>query len=255
MQYAKQHSAPFLLPPLDMEHRTTQLRRAGIPNLRRVIATAAPALRSPVDPLVLRVSHWVNVLAILVMATSGWHLYNASPFLGFKFPSDLTLAGELGSALQWHFAALWLLAGNGLIYLVYGLASGNFRRKLRPRVLVADVLVADLLAVGRGLLVQFVHQDFSIYHAAQHVARAILILALIALLLSGLAVWKSLSGADDEYGLAVPMGGYEGARRVHFSAMALIVLSVVVHAARVLLLVLASSAWLSMMARRRRIMH
>lgn len=85
-----------------------------------------------VHPLVVRVTHWINAFAILIMVVSGWRIYNADPLFPFKFPADLTLGGWLAGALQWHFAAMWLLALNGLVYVGYGIASGHFRRKLLP---------------------------------------------------------------------------------------------------------------------------
>src|SRR5919109_3635154 len=86
-----------------------------------------------VHPLVVRITHWINVLAVLVMVASGWRIYNASPlFEWFTFPDGLTLGGWLAGALQWHFAAMWLLVLNGLAYLTYGVVSGHFRRKLLP---------------------------------------------------------------------------------------------------------------------------
>src|SRR5215213_9841665 len=77
-----------------------------------------------VHPLTVRVTHWINVVAMLIMIFSGWRIYNADPLFPFKFPAELTLGGWLAGALQWHFAAMWLLALNGLIYLGYGLVSG-----------------------------------------------------------------------------------------------------------------------------------
>ena len=78
-----------------------------------------------VHPLVVRITHWINVLAVLMMVTSGWRIYNASPLFDFRFPTELTLGGWLAGALQWHFAAMWLLAINGLVYVVYGIVSGH----------------------------------------------------------------------------------------------------------------------------------
>ena len=54
------------------------------------------------------------------MVLSGWRIYNASPLFDFKFPAAWTLGGWLAGALQWHFAAMWLLAVNGLVYVAYG---------------------------------------------------------------------------------------------------------------------------------------
>ena len=73
---------------------------------------ALPAQREIVyrHTVVVRLTHWINAVAVLIMITSGWQIYNASPLFGFSFPDALTLGGWLAGALQWHFAALWLLA-------------------------------------------------------------------------------------------------------------------------------------------------
>ena len=105
---------------------------------------AADSKSVKVHPLIVRITHWINAFAILIMVVSGWRIYNADPLFGFKFPADLTLGGWLAGALQWHFAAMWLLVVNGLAYLAYGVLSGHLRRKLtplHPRAVVRDVEV------------------------------------------------------------------------------------------------------------------
>jgi thiosulfate reductase cytochrome b subunit len=180
-----------------------------------------------VHPLVVRITHWINVLAVLVMVTSGWRIYNASPlFESFTFPDALTLGGWLAGALQWHFAALWLLALNGLVYVVYGIVSGHFRRKLLP--ISPRAVLRDISQALRGRLA---HEDLSVYNAAQRAAYLVLIFGFVVLILSGLAIWKPVQLQE----LAALMGGYEGARLFHFFAMSLVVLIVVVHVAMVAL--------------------
>ena len=180
-----------------------------------------------VHPLVVRITHWINVLAVLVMVTSGWRIYNASPlFESFAFPDALTLGGWLAGALQWHFAAMWLLALNGIVYLVYGIVSDHFRRKLLP--LSPRAVVHDISQALRGRLA---HEDLSVYNAAQRAAYLVLILCFIVLILSGLAIWKPVQMQE----LAAVMGGYEGARLLHFFAMSLVVFIVVVHVVMVAL--------------------
>ena len=71
-------------------------------------------------------------IAMLVMIGSGWEIYNASPLFGFSFPGSITLGGWLAGALLWHFAAMWVLAINGLVYVAMGLVTGRFRSKLLP---------------------------------------------------------------------------------------------------------------------------
>lgn len=184
------------------------------------MATVQPTQAIRIHPAVVRITHWINVLAMLVMVTSGWRIYNASPLFDFRFPLELTLGGWLGGALLWHFAAMWLLAINGLVYLAYGFAAGHFRRKLWP--ISPRAVLADVGAALRGRLA---HDDLSVYNAAQRAAYATLIVAIVVLVLSGLAIWKPVQ----LQALAALMGGYEGARLVHFFAMALTVGVVCVH--------------------------
>lgn len=173
-----------------------------------------------VHPLVVRITHWINVLAVFVMVTSGWQIYNASPLFSFTFPSAITLGGWLAGALQWHFAAMWLLALNGLVYVLYGALSGHFRRKLLP--ISPRALLRDVTQALRGRLA---HEDLSVYNAAQRAAYAALILLLVVLVASGLAIWKPVQ----LYWLASLMGDYEGARLLHFFAMAAVAFIVIVH--------------------------
>lgn len=181
----------------------------------------------PIHPLAVRLCHWINALAVLVMVASGWRIYNASPiFEAIHFPAGLTLGGWLGGALQWHFAAMWVFVLNGLAYLAYGLASGHFRRKLLP--VTPGAVFADIAAALRGRLA---HDDLSVYNAAQRAAYLALILALVVLFLSGFAIWKPVQ----LQGLAALLGGYEGARIVHFVAMATVVGIVAIHVVMVAL--------------------
>ena len=95
-------------------------------------AQAAEGAKKTIQPGWVRIMHWLNALAIGLMITSGWQIYNASPLFKFNFSSSITLGGWLGGGLLWHFAAMWLLMVNGLFYLIFGLATGRFRKKLLP---------------------------------------------------------------------------------------------------------------------------
>jgi thiosulfate reductase cytochrome b subunit len=179
-----------------------------------------------VHPLPVRITHWVNVLAVLVMIGSGWQIYNASPLFGFTFPDAVTLGGWLAGGIQWHFAAMWLLALNGLVYVAYGILSGHFRRKLlpiSPRAVLHDV--------GEALRGRLAHEDLAVYNAAQRAAYLALIACLALLVASGLAIWKPVQ----LHWLALAFGDYEGARYVHFFAMSAVALIALVHVAMVIL--------------------
>lgn len=178
-----------------------------------------------IHPLVVRVCHWLNVAAILVMVMSGWRIYNASPFFPFTFPAQITLGGWLGGALLWHFAAMWLLVANGLVYLIHGLLSGHYRRDFLPLSLAA--IARELAMTLRGRL----SHEIGRYNALQKTAYLTVILLGIVLVLSGLAIWKPVQFQE----LAAVMGDYEGARRVHFFAMAGMVGFVLIHVTMVAL--------------------
>ena len=173
-----------------------------------------------IHPLIVRLCHWLNVLAVLIMITSGWAIYNASPLFGFEFPYAITLGGWLAGALQWHFAGMWLFAVNGLVYVVYGILSGHFRRKLLP-VWPAQVL-KDMVAAFRGHLA---HEDLSVYNAAQRAAYLGLVLLLVLLVATGLVLWKPVQF----YWYGQFLGDYEGARYLHFFAMAGVAFIVLIH--------------------------
>ncbi|WP_133623840.1 cytochrome b/b6 domain-containing protein [Erwinia sp. LJJL01] len=173
-----------------------------------------------IHPLWLRLTHWLNLLAVLMMVTSGWRIYNASPLFDFNFPAEITLGGWLGGALQWHFAAMWLFGFNGLFYLVMNVASGRIKRKFWP--LNLRGLLADLGAALRGKLQ---HSDPRHYNMVQRLAYLFVMFDGVILVLSGLVLWKSVQFPL----LRELLGGYDTARYVHFLAMASLLGFVLLH--------------------------
>jgi thiosulfate reductase cytochrome b subunit len=174
----------------------------------------------PIHPAWLRATHWLNAVVVMVLAMSGWRIYNASPLFEFKFTKAITLGGWLGGAIQWHFAAMWLLAANGLVYLLCNVGSGRLARKFFP--LSPRAIVTDLIAALRGRLS---HADPRQYNAVQRAAYLFVIADAALLVLSGLVLWKSVQLPL----LRELLGGYETARWVHFFAMAGLVVFVAVH--------------------------
>ncbi len=191
-----------------------------------LLPDAAPAARSTIHPLWLRVTHWLNALAVVILVLSGWRIYNAAPFFDFRIPADITIGGWLGGALQWHFAAMWLLVINGLLYLFFNLATGRAWRKFFP--LSPRALVSDLRDALRGRLS---HADPAQYNAVQRAAYLFVSLDTLVVVLSGLVLWKSVQFPL----LRDLLGGYETARRIHFFAMAGLVAFAAVHLAMVAL--------------------
>src|SRR5882724_5515406 len=187
-------------------------------------ASATPA--KVIQPAWVRALHWTNAVAMVLMIMSGWQIYNASPLFGFSFPGSITLGGWLGGALLWHFAAMWLLMVNGLIYLALGISTGRFRKKLLP--ITPEGVLADTKAALTGKLS---HDDLTKYNYVQKLLYAGIIVIGIVIVLSGLSIWKPV---QLQY-LTALFGGYDAARYVHFICMAAIVGFMVVHVALALL--------------------
>jgi thiosulfate reductase cytochrome b subunit len=168
----------------------------------------------------VRATHWINAIAILVMIGSGWQIYDASPLFAFTFPSGIALGNWLAGALLWHFAAMWVLVINGIVYVTLGLVTGRFRRKLFP--IYPSQVLADVKA---ALTFKLPHEDLSRYNAVQKVLYTGIILTSIVIVLSGLSIWKPVQFQE----LTALFGGYDAARYVHFFAMSAIVGFLVVH--------------------------
>ena len=187
---------------------------------------SAPRSVAVIHPLWLRLLHWINAFAMVVMIGSGWQIYNASPLFDFSFSRSITIGGWLGGALQWHFAAMWLLAINGVLYLLLGVITGRFRDKLWP-ISVAGI-GHDL---RQALSFKLSHADLSRYNQVQKLLYAGVIIAGIIAVLSGMALWKPVQWQT----LTALFGGYDAARYVHFFAMTAICGFLVIHIALALL--------------------
>src|SRR4051812_2361939 len=94
------------------------------------------------QPWPIRVTHWLNVPALVVMAASGLEIlvafpsfgprgetYRWYPLQGWTPPEWMRLGDWLAGGRALHFAFAWLLVVNGIIYLGYALASGEWRRR------------------------------------------------------------------------------------------------------------------------------
>ena len=187
-----------------------------------------------VHPGVVRVTHWINVVAMAIMIGSGWRIWNSSPIFDFSFPVAITLGGDpatsqdvhnelgLAGALQWHFAGMWLLAVNGLVYFIYGIWSGHFRRSLFP--------VGPAAFIRDALTFRLPHR-LGVYNAVQKTLYLGVLVVGVVMVLTGLAIWKP--GQFQE--LAFLFGGFDTARLIHFLGMSAIVLFLFVHIALVVI--------------------
>jgi thiosulfate reductase cytochrome b subunit len=166
-------------------------------------------------PLPVRIMHWTNAIAMIIMIGSGWKIYNDEVLFGrLHFPDWITIGGEQQGALQWHFLGMWILALNGLIYLIYGIATGRFRRMLYPI-----------------RLHHLQHDVLTVYNAVQRLLYAGIILIGIVQVVSGFFIWKPMQYSE----LTTLFYSFQGGRLVHFLGMAAIVGFLVVHVALALL--------------------
>ena len=179
------------------------------------------SVRPRLHPWPVRVMHWTNAFAMFVMITSGWGIYNDSVIIhGLHFPRAMRLGDWAAQSLLYHFAAMWLLTLNGLTYLVYGVATGRFRNRFLP------IRFGELVITVRETLhLHFAHDDLTIYNAVQKLLYIVVILAGIAQVVTGFAIWKPVQLSW----LVALLGGFQGARLIHFMGMSVIVGFLVVH--------------------------
>jgi thiosulfate reductase cytochrome b subunit len=171
--------------------------------------------------------HWTNAVAMIVMITSGWGIYDDSVIIsGLHFGHSFRLGSWAAESLLWHFAGMWLLALNGSIYLAYGFATGRFRERLLP-IRLAEVRKT----IAETLRFRIAHDDLTVYNGVQKLLYIVVIIAGVSQVVTGLAIWKPVQFS----GLVSVLGGFQGARIIHFIGMSIIVGFLLVHVALSLL--------------------
>jgi thiosulfate reductase cytochrome b subunit len=204
------------------------------PKTRKTTKLEIPQAR-PQQPLLIRLAHWVNIPLLLIMAGSGLQIFVAYPYFGprgglfnwYPFqgdapPSYLRIGGWLAGARHWHFAIAWFLVINGLIYLAYQLATGEWRRRLflpHRDGLNATRMFAYYLRVRKDPP----PEDF--YNGLQRLAYTSAIVFAMVVVLSGLAIYKPVQ----LHLLTSLFGGYDIARVVHFGCLVLLALFTLNH--------------------------
>jgi thiosulfate reductase cytochrome b subunit len=259
-----------------------------------VVGTQDPPRKREViyrHALVVRVTHWINVLCLALLLMSGLQIFNYHPALywgnyGYRgvpsvvsigseiapetgepvgvtriagssfvttgvlgvsydsergvvrraFPAWLTLPSEpsLALARDWHFLMAWLFVANGVVYLLFGVLNGHFRRDLAPaadqlrlRHILADIWDHVRLRVPRG-------EAARRYNVLQKLAYLMVVfLMLPAMVLSGLTMSPAVTAAVPS--LLDLFGGRQSARTIHFLVANLLVLFVLVHVVEVFL--------------------
>jgi thiosulfate reductase cytochrome b subunit len=195
----------------------------------------------PVQPAVVRVTHWANLVLLVLMAGSGLRILVAYPFLGPQGgeyawypwqgvapPGVLTVGGWLAGARHWHFAFAWLFVANAVVYAVYLFASGEWRRRLffprRDARNAWDTLLHDL-RLRRGAA-----PAAGLYNGMQRLAYTGVLATAPLLVLTGLALYKPVQLPR----LTALLGGYDAARVIHLAVLVALALFTVLHVFQVL---------------------
>ncbi|HUL44215.1 MAG TPA: cytochrome b/b6 domain-containing protein [Bacteroidota bacterium] len=168
-------------------------------------------------PFVIRLTHWINFLALGLMVFSGLRIYNASPLFSFAFPEYLTMGGWLAGARQLHFFAMWVFVLNGSFYFLYNVISHHGRKTTLFR-------GSDIRGIFPMILyylrVRKEHPPQEKYNALQKLAYTLIPLVAFGAMLSGVAIYWPV-----QWGFLTRMlGGYDYARGWHFLFMAALVL-------------------------------
>jgi thiosulfate reductase cytochrome b subunit len=203
------------------------------------VTTSAPHRLT--QPWLIRLSHWVNVIVLPVMAGSGLQilvafpafgprgaLYDWYPWNGSVPPSSLRVGSWLAGGRHWHFAFAWILVANGLAYLTYLVVSGEWRQRLfLPR---RDTRNA-FATLSYYLRLRKQPATGGLYNGLQRFAySAALVLAVIQVA-TGLAIYKPVQ----LWPLTRLFGGYDPARTIHFFALLGLVLFTAGHVVMVAL--------------------
>jgi thiosulfate reductase cytochrome b subunit len=187
------------------------------------------------QPWLIRLTHWLNVPLLLFMAGSGLQIFAAYPALGPRGalyewypwhemppPAWVQFGGWLAGGRHWHFALGWFLVLNGVIYLSYMAARGEWRRRLfLPQ---RDTRNA-LLMLAYYLRLRRVPPLPDFYNGLQRLAYSTIIVMAVVEVLSGLAIYKPVQ----LWWLGRLFGGYDGARAVHLIGLGLLTLFAAVH--------------------------
>jgi thiosulfate reductase cytochrome b subunit len=199
----------------------------------------------------VRVTHWLITIAFFALLITGGEIVlshprfywgetgnvNTRPWLNLHLPSSrgivptgygYVLPDQNGWSRYLHFQAAWLAVATGLLYVVWGLFNGHFRRNVFPS--SSDISLKQLGAsVVQHLRFERPGKEEAwSYNALQRVTYLLVIFVLFPLMIwTGLAMSPGFTSAVP---LAVRLlGGQQSARSLHFLVTILLVLFLLVH--------------------------
>ena len=179
---------------------------------------AAPSKRKPKAPsqaIAAKAFHWLNIITLVLMMTSGLRIYNANPVFGgregWHFPGFLLIGNGLAEGRDWHFAIMWLYALNLLGYGLYVFITRRWQHRFASS--------NDLKAVQVS---QNEKRKTYAWHRLVYTAIVPILLLAIA---SGLAMYKPVQ----LHWLAALFGNWQTLRTIHFITVPTVLLFTFVH--------------------------
>lgn len=190
-------------------------------------------------PLAIRWFHWINFPVLFVMIWSGLLIYWAyDPYkiqlggytLASFFPDGfykfLHVPRRLAEGMAWHWVFMWLFILNGLAYVVYTFASGQWRHLVPGRRSFREAIAVTLYDLG----LRKTQPPFVKYNGAQKIAYFTIMLMGAGSTLTGYAIYKPTQFSW----LTSLLGGYEAARLEHFVLTVGFVLFFFIHIGQVI---------------------
>ncbi len=176
--------------------------------------TSQPRLQ-PKQAIAAKIFHWINIISLLLMITSGLQIYNANPVFGgragWHVPPILLLGGWLAGGRHWHFAAMWLFALNLLWYGIYIFIARRWKHRF--------VGGNDLKAL------QLSRNPKRKAYAWHRIVYTAIIPVLLLALLSGLGMYKPAQF----HWIVDLFGNWQALRIVHFMSVPTVVIFAIIH--------------------------
>jgi thiosulfate reductase cytochrome b subunit len=170
----------------------------------------------PKQAIAAKIFHWVNIISLILMVTSGLQIYNANPVFGgragWHFPTLFLLGGWLGGGRHWHFAAMWLFSLNLLFYGIYILSTRRWKQRF--------VASNDLAALQKS------QNPKRKTYAWHRLVYTLIIPILLLSIVTGLGMYKPAQ----LHSLVDLLGSWQALRIVHFIAIPIFVIFSVIHA-------------------------
>ena len=172
-------------------------------------------MKTPQQNLPAKIFHWLNLISLSLMLTSGLQIYNANPVFGgrdgWHFPSLFVLGGWLGGGRHWHFAAMWLFSLNLLAYGIYIFITKRWKNRF--------ISSSDIKALQKSENVK--RKNYAWHRLAYTAVIPILLFSI----LTGLGMYKP---AQMDW-IPSMFGSWQALRTVHFLAVPTFIIFAMLH--------------------------